>query len=83
MCLSYSLQNGQILAWKVSSESETTTNPFQPAHVLEGHTQGIVCLTIGRNMLYSGSFDGTIKVKLVFQSFVDWYSTLTPVANFL
>ncbi|GMN19616.1 hypothetical protein TIFTF001_049935 [Ficus carica] len=54
-------QNGQILAWKVSSESETTTNPFQPAHVLEGHTQGIVCLTIGRNMLYSGSFDGTIK----------------------
>ena len=65
MCLFYSLQNGQILAWKVSSESETTTNPFQPAHVLEGHTQGIVCLTIGRNMLYSGSFDGTIKVSLV------------------
>ncbi|GMN36917.1 hypothetical protein TIFTF001_042533 [Ficus carica] len=54
-------QNGQILAWKVSPENETTTNPFQPAHVLEGHNQGIECLTIGRNMLYSGSFDGTIK----------------------
>ena len=83
MCLSCSLQNGQILAWKVSPEDETTTNPFQPAHILEGHNQGIVCLTIGRNMLYSGSFDGTIKVKLVFRSFVYWCYTLNPIANFL
>ncbi|GMN21297.1 hypothetical protein TIFTF001_048860 [Ficus carica] len=54
-------QSGQILAWKVSSESGTTTNPFQPAYSLEGHTHGVVCLTIGRNMLYSGSMDGVIK----------------------
>ncbi|GMN67434.1 hypothetical protein TIFTF001_036500 [Ficus carica] len=53
-------QSGQILAWKVNSKCETT-NPFQPAISLEGHTRDVVCLTIARNMLYSGSMDGTIK----------------------
>ncbi|EXC08480.1 Zinc finger CCCH domain-containing protein 48 [Morus notabilis] len=53
-------ESGQILVWKLNSESETD-NPFQPEIALEGHTNGVVCITIGYKMLYSGSTDGTIK----------------------
>ncbi|KAI6706013.1 hypothetical protein NL676_008975 [Syzygium grande] len=51
-------QDGAILVWKGGSEAE----PFQMAAPLMGHTQGIVSLTIGRNRLYSGSIDRTIRV---------------------
>ncbi|EXC33619.1 Zinc finger CCCH domain-containing protein 17 [Morus notabilis] len=53
-------ESGQILVWKFNSESETA-NPFQPAITLEGNTHGVVCITIGCKMLYSGFRDGTIK----------------------
>ncbi|GMN61357.1 hypothetical protein TIFTF001_030444 [Ficus carica] len=52
--------SGQILVWKVSHESETT-HLFQPTHSLDGHTHAVLCLTIGRQMLYSGSMDGMIN----------------------
>ncbi|VVA34373.1 PREDICTED: zinc finger [Prunus dulcis] len=51
-------QDGVILVWKGCSES----NPFQLAGTLKGHTQAVVCLTVGRSRLYSGSVDQTIRV---------------------
>lgn len=54
------MQDGVILVWKGCSES----NPFQLAGTLKGHTQAVVCLTVGRSRLYSGSVDQTIRVSL-------------------
>ncbi|XP_039169528.1 zinc finger CCCH domain-containing protein 48-like [Eucalyptus grandis] len=51
-------QDGTILVWKGGSEAD----PFQMALPLRGHTQGVVSLTVGRNRLYSGSIDQTIRV---------------------
>ncbi|XP_061346465.1 zinc finger CCCH domain-containing protein 48-like [Gastrolobium bilobum] len=52
-------QDGVISAWRVSSESKP---PFELIASLRGHTKAVVCLSIGRNMLYSGSVDHSIKV---------------------
>ncbi|KAF5749836.1 zinc finger CCCH domain-containing protein 48-like [Tripterygium wilfordii] len=51
-------QDGVILAWKGSSESDP---PFQLAASLEGHTSAVTCLTVGAMGLYSGSMDQTIR----------------------
>ncbi|CAL9006426.1 unnamed protein product [Prunus brigantina] len=48
-----------ICVWKGSTE---TNPPFYPAATLKGHTGAVVCLNVGRNRLYSGSVDHTIKV---------------------
>lgn len=64
------LQDGAILAWKGSAKNP---NPFELASSMKGHTSAVICLTIGRNRLYSGSVDNTIRVMLVtllFFSFV-------------
>ncbi|XP_065863783.1 zinc finger CCCH domain-containing protein 48-like [Euphorbia lathyris] len=52
-------QDGSILAWKGYNEK---LKPFKLAASLKGHTAAITCLTVGRNRLYSGSTDGTIRV---------------------
>ncbi|XP_056161920.1 zinc finger CCCH domain-containing protein 48-like [Syzygium oleosum] len=51
-------QDGTILVWKEGSEADT----FQMAAPLRGHTWGVVSLTVGRDRLYSGSIDQTIRV---------------------
>ncbi|KAF2320876.1 hypothetical protein GH714_031506 [Hevea brasiliensis] len=50
--------DGSILAWKGSTENP---NPFEHATSLKGHTGAVICLTIGRDWLYSGSMDSTIR----------------------
>ncbi|TXG62778.1 hypothetical protein EZV62_009772 [Acer yangbiense] len=52
-------QDGDILAWKGSSE---TRNPFQLAVSMKGHIRPVICLAVGGNRLYSGSMDYSIKV---------------------
>ncbi|XP_061341186.1 zinc finger CCCH domain-containing protein 48-like isoform X2 [Gastrolobium bilobum] len=52
-------EDGVISAWRCSSESKT---PFELIASLRGHTEAVVCLCVGRNMLYSGSKDHSIKV---------------------
>ncbi|KAF8028912.1 hypothetical protein BT93_E1556 [Corymbia citriodora subsp. variegata] len=52
-------QDGAILVWKGRSSE---ADPFQMAAPLRGHTRGVVSLTIGRDRLYSGSIDRTIRV---------------------
>ncbi|KAI6706094.1 hypothetical protein NL676_009056 [Syzygium grande] len=51
-------QDGAILVWKGGNEAD----PFQMAAPLRGHTWGVVSLTVGRDRLYSGSIDQTIRV---------------------
>lgn len=72
------LQNGDICVWKGSTE---TNPPFYPAATLKGHTGAVVCLTVGRNRLYSGSVDHTIKVSLwhLQTSFVSFYYMSSPL----
>ncbi|KAF2290419.1 hypothetical protein GH714_012911 [Hevea brasiliensis] len=50
--------DGAILAWKGSAKNP---NPFELASSMKGHTSAVTCLTIGRNRLYSGSVDNTIR----------------------
>ncbi|XP_061343009.1 zinc finger CCCH domain-containing protein 48-like [Gastrolobium bilobum] len=52
-------QDGVISAWRGSSESKT---PFELIASLRGHTEVVVCLSVGRNMLYSRAMDHSIKV---------------------
>ncbi|WVY90951.1 hypothetical protein V8G54_036465 [Vigna mungo] len=49
---------GVITAWRVNSKAKS---PFELVYSLIGHTKSVVCLTVGRNMLYSGSIDQSIK----------------------
>ncbi|KAL8217894.1 hypothetical protein R6Q57_021267 [Mikania cordata] len=51
-------QDGNILAWKYNA----TTNCFEPAASLQGHTSAVVTLVVGANRLYSGSMDKSIRV---------------------
>ncbi|KAG9140693.1 hypothetical protein Leryth_006877 [Lithospermum erythrorhizon] len=51
-------QDGTILAWKFN----ITTNNFEPAASLQGHTLAVVTMVVGANRLYSGSMDSTIRV---------------------
>ncbi|OMO51446.1 Zinc finger, CCCH-type [Corchorus olitorius] len=51
-------QNGDIMAWRASFEA----NPFHLAASLQGHTRAVLCLSVGENMLFSGSADNTIRV---------------------
>lgn len=55
------LQDGVILAWKGNNENP---NLFEPATSLKGHTGAVICLTVGKKRLYSGSTDNTIRVIL-------------------
>ncbi|KAG8661513.1 zinc finger CCCH domain-containing protein 48 isoform X2 [Manihot esculenta] len=52
-------QDGVILAWKGSNENP---NLFEPATSLKGHTGAVICLTVGKKRLYSGSTDNSIRV---------------------
>ncbi|KAK0596529.1 hypothetical protein LWI29_016506 [Acer saccharum] len=52
-------QDGNILAWKGSSETE---NPFQLTASLKGHIRPVTCIAVGGKRLYSGSMDNTIRV---------------------
>ncbi|KAL5863605.1 hypothetical protein ACOSQ3_001119 [Xanthoceras sorbifolium] len=54
-------QDGDILAWKGSSE---TRSPFQLAVTMKGHILPVICLAVGGGgkRLYSGSMDNTIRV---------------------
>uniref|UniRef100_A0A1D1XVH8 Zinc finger CCCH domain-containing protein 17 n=1 Tax=Anthurium amnicola TaxID=1678845 RepID=A0A1D1XVH8_9ARAE len=52
------VQDGKILAWKFSAES----NCFQPVASLSGHQAAVVSLVVGAMRLYSGSMDSTIRV---------------------
>ncbi|XP_062161208.1 zinc finger CCCH domain-containing protein 63-like isoform X2 [Alnus glutinosa] len=52
-------QDGVILAWKISNE---TNPPWQPVASLKGHSCDVLSLTVGVNRLYSGSKDRTIRV---------------------
>ncbi|KAH9647291.1 zinc finger CCCH domain-containing protein 48 [Citrus sinensis] len=51
-------QDGAILAWKFN----VTTNCFEPAASLKGHSLAVVSLVVGANKLYSGSMDNSIRV---------------------
>ncbi|KAI8545223.1 hypothetical protein RHMOL_Rhmol07G0024200 [Rhododendron molle] len=51
-------QDGTILAWKPSSE----TNGLDLAASLKGHSGGVISLCVGAKRLYSGSVDNTIRV---------------------
>lgn len=51
-------QDGTILAWKFN----ITTNNFEPAASLKGHTLAVVTMVVGANRLYTGSMDSTIRV---------------------
>ncbi|KAG5538488.1 hypothetical protein RHGRI_019162 [Rhododendron griersonianum] len=51
-------QDGTILAWKPSSE----TNGLDLAASLKGHSGGVISLCVGAKRLYSGSMDNTIRV---------------------
>ncbi|WVZ19980.1 hypothetical protein V8G54_007302 [Vigna mungo] len=42
-------------------ENSKTKSPFELVDSLIGHTKSVVCLTVGHNMLYSGSIDQSIK----------------------
>ncbi|XWS44439.1 hypothetical protein CRYUN_Cryun15aG0044600 [Craigia yunnanensis] len=50
-------QNGVIIAWKGGCEA----NSFQVGASLEGHTDAVLCLTVGEKMLFSGSVDQAIR----------------------
>ncbi|KAF2290388.1 hypothetical protein GH714_012711 [Hevea brasiliensis] len=52
-------QDGAILAWKESTENP---KPFELVSSLKGHTTAVICLTIEKNRLCSGSMDNTIRV---------------------
>ncbi|KAK7385510.1 hypothetical protein VNO78_31232 [Psophocarpus tetragonolobus] len=52
-------EDGLIAAWRGSSGDKS---PFELVGSLTGHTKSVVCLTVGGKMLYSGSFDQSIKV---------------------
>ncbi|KAI3429022.1 uncharacterized protein J3R85_008844 [Psidium guajava] len=52
------VQDGAILVWKGGSEAD----PFQMAAPLVGHNRAVVSLIVGRDRLYSGSIDRTIRV---------------------
>ncbi|XP_061350604.1 zinc finger CCCH domain-containing protein 48-like [Gastrolobium bilobum] len=52
-------EDGVISAWRGSSEA---ISPFERIESLSGHTKAVVCLTVNRNMLYSGSRDHSIMV---------------------
>ncbi|KAF2290405.1 hypothetical protein GH714_012829 [Hevea brasiliensis] len=56
-CLLF-LNDGAILAWKGNAKNP---NRFELASSMKGHTSAVICLTIGRNRLYSGSVDNTIR----------------------
>ncbi|XP_059629382.1 zinc finger CCCH domain-containing protein 48-like [Cornus florida] len=51
-------QDGTILAWRFNA----TTNCFEEAASLKGHTLAVVTLVVGANRLYSGSMDHSIRV---------------------
>ncbi|KAJ8752802.1 hypothetical protein K2173_008537 [Erythroxylum novogranatense] len=51
-------QDGAILAWKFNA----TTNTFEPAASLKGHSMTVVSLVVGANRLFSGSMDHSIRV---------------------
>ncbi|GAA0160527.1 hypothetical protein LIER_17064 [Lithospermum erythrorhizon] len=51
-------QDGTILVWKFN----ITTNNFEPAASLKGHTLAVVTMVVGANRLYSGSMDSSIRV---------------------
>ena len=64
----FRLQDGVILAWKGTCESNLT---FQLAATLKGHTHGITSLVVGGgNRLYSGSKDHTIRVSFFSSRFI-------------
>ncbi|XP_044490774.1 zinc finger CCCH domain-containing protein 48-like isoform X1 [Mangifera indica] len=52
-------QDCGIFVWKGSPGAE---NPFHHVGSLRGHSHTVTCLTVGHNMLDSGSMDNTIKV---------------------
>ncbi|XP_061344110.1 zinc finger CCCH domain-containing protein 48-like [Gastrolobium bilobum] len=52
-------EDGVISAWRGSSEA---ISPFELIKSPSGHTKAVVCLTVGRNKLYSGSMDHSIMV---------------------
>ncbi|XP_065853883.1 zinc finger CCCH domain-containing protein 48-like [Euphorbia lathyris] len=52
-------QCGSILAWKVSPDN---LKPFQLAASSEGHTAAVISLAFGKERLYSGAMDCTIRV---------------------
>lgn len=62
----FCLQDGVILAWKGSNENP---NLFEPATSLKGHTGAVICLTVGKKRLYSGSTDNSIRVILAITSY--------------
>lgn len=51
------MQDGGILVWKYNPE----TNSFQLITNLKGHTCDVLSLKVGRQSLYSGSKDNTIR----------------------
>ncbi|CAM6106913.1 unnamed protein product [Calypogeia fissa] len=50
--------DGSVLAWKFS----TTSNAFEPAASLYGHSGPVITLLVQGHQLYSGSMDKRIKV---------------------
>ncbi|XP_020218364.1 zinc finger CCCH domain-containing protein 17 [Cajanus cajan] len=50
-------EDGVIYAWRDNSESSV-----ELVARLTGHSKAVVCLTVGRKRLYSGSMDQSIKV---------------------
>ncbi|GLT77563.1 hypothetical protein SLA2020_491330 [Shorea laevis] len=51
-------QEGSILVWRGSCEA----TPFKLVASLKGHSKGVLCLAIGRGILYSGAMDHTVRV---------------------
>ncbi|GLT27084.1 hypothetical protein SLA2020_021120 [Shorea laevis] len=51
-------QEGSILVWRGSCEA----TPFKLVASLKGHSKGVLCLAIGRGILYSGAMDHTARV---------------------
>nr|KYP39492.1 Zinc finger CCCH domain-containing protein 17 [Cajanus cajan] len=56
-------EDGVIYAWRGSAEANSSS-PFELVASLTGHSKAVVCLTVGRKRLYSGSMDQSIKAFL-------------------
>lgn len=48
--------NGNIAVWEVNQ------NDLQHIHALEGHTQGVTCVKIDKDILASGSYDCRVRL---------------------
>ncbi|XP_044490857.1 zinc finger CCCH domain-containing protein 48-like isoform X3 [Mangifera indica] len=73
-------RDGGIFVWKGNHEAE---NPFHHVGSLRGHSHTVTCLTVGCNMLYSGSMDNTIITQgcVVLEVYLMWHCPFYSRSN--